>query len=391
MRDVVILSAARTPIGSFSGSLASIPAPRLGAVAIGEALRRAKVEPGRVDEVLMGNVVSAGLGQAPARQAAIYAGIPEQVGATTVNKVCGSGLKAILLGAQAIQVGAADCIVAGGMESMSGSPYLLPKARSGYRMGHAELVDSMILDGLWDVYSNLSMGACGELCAAKFGLTREQQDAYAAQSYSRTWAAQKAGKFKAEIVPVEVAGKGGTTLVEEDEDPKRGNLEKLPRLKPAFKADGTITAGNAPSVNDGAAALVLMAADRAAALGLTPLARIGAAGHYATAPEWFTVTPGHAILDALKKAGLKPGEIDLYEINEAFAAVALAAIQVAGLDPARVNVHGGAVALGHPIGATGARLVVTLLHALQDRGGRRGVAALCLGGGEGMALVIERV
>ncbi len=391
MRDVVILSAARTPIGSFSGSLASIPAPRLGAVAIGEALRRAKVEPGRVDEVLMGNVVSAGLGQAPARQAAIYAGIPESVGATTVNKVCGSGMKAILLGAHAIQVGAADCIVAGGMESMSGTPYLLPKARTGYRMGHAELVDSMILDGLWDVYSNLSMGVCGEMCAAKFGLTREQQDTYAAQSYSRTWAAQKAGKFKAEIVPVEVAGKGGTTLVEEDEDPKRGNLEKLPRLKPAFKADGTITAGNAPSVNDGAAALVLMAADRAAALGLTPLARIGAAGHYATAPEWFTVTPGHAILDALKRAALKPADIDLYEINEAFAAVALAAIQVAGLDPTRVNVHGGAVALGHPIGATGARLVVTLLHALQDRGGRRGVAALCLGGGEGMALVIERV
>jgi acetyl-CoA C-acetyltransferase len=391
VRDVVILSAARTPIGSFSGSLASIPAPRLGAVAIGEALRRAKVEPGRVDEVLMGNVVSAGLGQAPARQAAIYAGIPESVGATTVNKVCGSGLKAILLGAHAIQVGAADCIVAGGMESMSGTPYLLPKARTGYRMGHAELVDSMILDGLWDVFSNLSMGVCGEMCAAKFGLTREQQDAYAAQSYSRTWAAQKAGKFKAEIVPVEVAGKGGTTLVEEDEDPKRGNLEKLPRLKPAFKADGTITAGNAPSVNDGAAALVLMAADRAAALGHTPLARIGAAGHYATAPEWFTVTPGHAILDALKRAALKPADIDLYEINEAFAAVALGAIQVAGLDPTRVNVHGGAVALGHPIGATGARLVVTLLHALQDRGGRRGVAALCLGGGEGMALVIERV
>ena len=391
MRDVVILSAARTPIGSFSGSLASIPAPRLGAVAIGEALRRAKVEPGRVDEVLMGNVVSAGLGQAPARQAAIYAGIPESVGATTVNKVCGSGMKAILLGAHAIQVGAADCIVAGGMESMSGTPYLLPKARTGYRMGHAELVDSMILDGLWDVYSNLSMGVCGEMCATKFGLTREQQDAYAAQSYSRTWAAQKAGKFKAEIVPVEVAGKGGTILVEEDEDPKRGNLEKLPRLKPAFKADGTITAGNAPSVNDGAAALVLMAADRAAALGLTPLARIGTAGHYATAPEWFTVTPGHAILDALKRAALKPADIDLYEINEAFAAVALAAIQVAGLDPTRVNVHGGAVALGHPIGATGARLVVTLLHALQDRGGRRGVAALCLGGGEGMALVIERV
>ncbi|MBI3006858.1 MAG: acetyl-CoA C-acyltransferase [candidate division NC10 bacterium] len=391
MRDVVILSAARTPIGSFSGSLASIPAPRLGAVTIGEALRRAKVEPGRVDEVLMGNVVSAGLGQAPARQAAIYAGVPEHVGATTVNKVCGSGLKAILLGAQAIQVGAADCIVAGGMESMSGAPYLLPKARTGYRMGHAELVDSMILDGLWDVYSNLSMGACGEMCAAKFGLTREEQDAYAAQSYSRTWAAQKAGKFKAEIVPVAVAGKGGTTLVEEDEDPKRGNLEKLPKLKPAFKPDGTITAGNAPSVNDGAAALVLMAADRAAALGLTPLARIGAAGHYATAPEWFTVTPGHAILDALKKAGLKPADVDLYEVNEAFAAVALAAIQVAGLDPVRVNVHGGAVALGHPIGATGARLVVTLLHALQDRGGRRGIAALCLGGGEGMALVIERV
>ncbi len=391
MRDVVILSAARTPIGSFNGSLASIPAPRLGAVAIGEALRRARVEPGRIDEVLMGNVVSAGLGQAPARQAAIYAGIPESVGATTVNKVCGSGMKAILLGAQAIQVGAADCIVAGGMESMSGAPYLLPKARSGYRMGHAELVDSMILDGLWDVYSNLSMGACGEMCAAKFGLTREQQDAYAAQSYTRTWAAQKAGKFKAEIVPVEVAGKAGTTLVEEDEDPKRGNLEKLPKLKPAFKPDGTITAGNAPSVNDGAAALVLMAADRAAALGLTPLARIGAAGHYATAPEWFTVTPGHAILDALKKAGLKPVDMDLYEINEAFAGVALAAMQVAGLDSARVNVHGGAVALGHPIGATGARLVVTLLHALQDRGGRRGIAALCLGGGEGMALVIERV
>jgi acetyl-CoA C-acetyltransferase len=391
VRDAVILSGARTPIGSFNGSLASVPAPRLGAAAIGEALRRAKVEPGRVDEVLMGNVVSAGVGQAPARQAAIFAGIPETVGATTVNKVCGSGLKAILLGAQAIQVGAADCIVAGGMESMSGAPYLLPKARAGYRMGHAELVDSMILDGLWDVYSNLSMGACGELCAAKFGLTREQQDAYAAQSYTRTWAAQKAGKFKAEIVPVEVAGKTGTTLVEEDEDPKRGNLEKLPKLKPVFKADGTITAGNAPSVNDGAAAVVLMAADRAAALGLTPLARIAEVGHNATAPEWFTITPGYAIRDALRKAGRKPEDIDLYEVNEAFAAVALAAIQVAGLDPARVNVNGGAVALGHPIGATGARLVVTLLHALQDRGGRRGVAALCLGGGEGMAVIIERV
>ncbi|MGH7360959.1 MAG: thiolase family protein, partial [Candidatus Methylomirabilales bacterium] len=300
------------------------------------------------------------------------------------------GMNAILLGAQAIQVGAADCIVAGGMESMSGTPYLLPKARSGYRMGHAELVDSMILDGLWDVYSNLSMGACGELCAAKFGFTREQQDAYAAESYTRAWAAQKAGKFKAEIVPVEVAGKGRATLVEEDEDPKRGNLEKLPKLKPAFKPDGTITAGNAPSVNDGAAALVLMAADRAAALGLTPLARIVAAGHHATAPEWFTVTTGHAILDALKKASLKPADIDLYEINEAFAAVALAAMQVVGVEHARVNVHGGAVALGHPIGATGARLVATLLHALQDRGGHRGVAALCLGGGEGMALVIEQ-
>lgn len=391
MRDVVILGAARTPIGSFMGSLAAIPAPRLGALAIAEALRRAKVEPGRVDEVLMGNVVSAGLGQAPARQASIYAGVPETVGATTVNKVCGSGMKAVLLGAHAIQVGTADCIVAGGMESMSGTPYLLPKARSGYRMGHAELVDSMILDGLWDVYSNLSMGACGEMCAAKFSLTREQQDAYAAQSYTRTWAAQKAGKFKAEIVPVEVAAKGGTTLVEEDEDPKRGNLEKLPKLKPAFKPDGTITAGNAPSVNDGAAALVLMAADRAAALGLTPLARIVGEGRYATAPEWFTVTPGHAILDALKKARLKATDIDLYEVNEAFAAVALAAIQVAGLDPARVNVNGGAVALGHPIGATGARLIVTLLHALQDRGGRRGLASLCLGGGEGMALIIERV
>ena len=390
MRGVVILSGARTPIGSFNGILASVPAPRLGAVAIGEALRRAKVEPGRVDEVLMGNVVSAGLGQAPARQAAIFAGIPESVGATTVNKVCGSGMKTILMGAQAIQVGAADCIVAGGMESMSGSPYLLPKARAGYRMGHAELVDSMIRDGLWDVYTNLSMGACGEMCAEKFGFSREQQDAYAAESYKRTWAAQKAGKFKGEIVPVEVPEKTGPILVEEDEDPRRGNLEKLPKLKPAFKPDGTITAGNAPSVNDGAAALVLMAADRAAALGLAPLAQIVAGGHYATAPEWFTVTPGHAILDALKKAGLTPGDIDLYEINEAFAAVALGAIRVAGLDPARVNVHGGAIALGHPIGATGARLVITLLHALQDRGGRRGVAALCLGGGEGMALVIER-
>lgn len=248
MRDVVILSGARTPIGSFLGSLASIPAPRLAAVAIREALSRAKAEPRQVDEVLMGNVVSAGLGQAPARQAAIFAGIPESVGATTVNKVCGSGMKAILMGAQAIQVGAADCIVAGGMESMSGSPYLLPKARTGYRMGHAELVDSMILDGLWDVYSGLSMGACGEMCAAKFGLTREEQDAYAAQSYTRTWAAQKAGKFKGEIVPVEVPGKTGTTLFEEDEDPKRGNLEKLPRLKPAFKPDGTITAGDRKSV-----------------------------------------------------------------------------------------------------------------------------------------------
>lgn len=390
MRDVVIIGGARTPIGSFQGELASISAPKLGAVAIKAALSRAGVAGDAVGEVYMGCVLPAGQGQAPARQASIGAGVPPSVGAVTLNKVCGSGLKAVVMGANAIAVGEHDVVVAGGMESMSNAPFLLPKAREGLRLGHAQVIDSLIADGLWDAYGNVHMGDCGELCAREKNVTRKDQDDFAAESYRRSLKAQADGKFRGEIAPVEVpARKGPPRVVSEDEEPKRGDIEKLSTLRPAFQKDGTITAGNASSINDGAAALVLTAAETAAARGWKPLARIvGSAGH-AQAPEWFTTAPAGAIENLLKKVGWKVADVDLWEINEAFAVVSVINNRMLGLDPARVNIWGGAVSLGHPIGASGARVLVTLLAALRDTGKRRGVASLCIGGGEGIALAVE--
>ena len=393
MKDVVIVSAARTPIGSFQGALASLSAPKLGAIAIKEALARAGIAGdarGGIGEVYLGCVLAAGIGQAPARQASIGAGIPSSVGAVTINKVCGSGLKAVVFGANAIANGEHEVVVAGGMESMSNAPYLLPKAREGYRLGHAQVIDSMINDGLWDVYGSVHMGDCAELCAKEKGITRADQDAFAAESYRRALRAQAEGKFKGEIVPVEIAQrKGPPTVVAEDEEPGRGDVAKLSALRPAFQKEGTVTAGNASSINDGAAALVLAGADTAAARGWKPLARIVAVGGHAQAPEWFTTAPAGAIERMLARAGWKKDDVDLWEINEAFAVVSIANNKMLGLDPARVNVWGGAVALGHPIGASGARVLVTLLSALRDAGKRRGVASLCIGGGEGIALAVE--
>jgi len=390
MRDVLIVAGARTPIGAFQGELAPLPATQLGALAIRAALERARVPGDAVGEVYMGCVLPAGQGQAPARQASMRAGIPSSVGAVTLNKVCGSGLKAVVLGGNAIAVGEHDLVVAGGMESMTNAPYLIPKAREGLRLGHAQLIDSMIHDGLWDAYGNVHMGECGELCAREHKITRADQDAYAAESYRRAQQAEAQGKFRAEIVPVEVPQrKGPPRLVSSDEGPRRGDADKLAGLRPSFQKDGTITAGNASSINDGAAALVLAGADVVAARGLTPLARIvGSAGH-AQAPEWFTTAPSGAIGRLLEKIGWRVADVDLWEINEAFAVVSLVNNRMLGLDPARVNVWGGAVALGHPIGASGARLLVTLIHALRDAGKRRGVASLCIGGGEAIALAVE--
>ncbi len=390
MRDVVIVSGARTPIGSFQGSLASLSAPKLGAIAIRAALERAGVPGDAVGEAYMGCVLQAGQGQAPARQASFGAGVPASVGAVTVNKMCGSGLKAVVLGGNAIATGEHDVVVAGGMESMTNAPFVLPKVREGLRLGHAQVIDSLIQDGLWDPYKNVHMGDCAELCAKEKGVTRQDQDAFAAESYRRALTAQKAGKFRGEIAAVEVAQrKGPPTIVDSDEEPGRGDVEKLASLRPAFQKDGTITAGNASSINDGAAALVLAGADVAAKHGWKPLARIvGSAGH-AQAPEWFTTAPAGAIEKLLARVGWKTGDVDLWEINEAFAVVSIANNQLLGLDPARVNVWGGAVALGHPIGASGARVLVTLLAALRDAGKKRGVASLCIGGGEGIALAVE--
>jgi len=392
MREVVILGSARTPIGSFQGALAPLAAPRLGAIAIKEAVLRAGIAPATVGEVYMGCVLPAGLGQAPARQASIGAGIPDSVGAVTINKVCGSGLKAVVFGANAIATGDHDVVVAGGMESMTNAPYLLPKAREGLRLGHAQVIDSMITDGLWDAYKNVHMGECAELCAREKAITRADQDAFAAESYRRALRAQAEGKFKAEIAGVEVPQrKGAAVLVTDDEEPRRGDLEKLGALRPAFQKDGTVTAGNASSINDGAAALVLAGSDVASARKLRPVARIVGAAVHAQAPEWFTTAPAGAIEKLLARVGWKKSDVDLWEINEAFAVVSLANNRMLDLDPTRVNVWGGAVALGHPIGASGARILVTLLSALRDAGKRRGVASLCIGGGEGIALAVELV
>jgi acetyl-CoA C-acetyltransferase len=392
MREVWIVGAARTPIGSFLGELASFSAPALGGIAIKAALERSGVPADAVGEVYMGNVLTAGVGQAPARQAALAAGLPKSVPCTTVGKVCGSGLKAVILGVQAILSGDTDVVVAGGQESMSQSPYVLPKARDGFKMGHQQLVDSMIHDGLWDVYNQVHMGNCAEICAKERKITREQQDAFATESYKRALAATKDGRFKAEIVPVEVAQKKGPAkLVAEDEEPKRGDIEKLAGLRPAFQKDGTVTAGNASSINDGAAAIVLVEASLAKARGWKPLAKIVSWGQFAQAPEHFTTAPAGAIANALSKAGWKAADVDLWEVNEAFSVVSLANNDLVGLDAAKVNVNGGAVALGHPIGASGARILATLVHAMAARGAKRGGASLCIGGGEGIALLVEKV
>ncbi|MEM9461188.1 MAG: acetyl-CoA C-acetyltransferase [Myxococcota bacterium] len=390
-REVVIVSAARTPIGSFGGALSTVSAPQLGAVAIKAALQRAGVDAADVGEVLMGCVLPAGIGQAPARQAAKAAGVPDEVGAVTINKVCGSGLKTVMLAAQMIKAGDAEILVAGGMENMSRAPYYLPKARTGYRMGHGELVDGMIHDGLWDPYNNFHMGKAGELCAAERKIDRERQDAFAAQSYRRAQASIKEGLFAEEIVPVEVPQrKGDPVVVSQDEEPGRGNIDKLPKLRSAFQKDGTITAGNAPSVNDGAAAVVVMSKDEAQKRGLTPLATITGYAGAAQAPEWFTTAPAKAMKVLLDKTGHKVEDVDLWEVNEAFSAVALANGDELGIPEDRLNVRGGAVALGHPIGCSGTRVLVTLLHAMKQTDVKRGVASLCLGGGEAVALMVER-
>ncbi len=387
----VIVSAARTPMGSFNGSYSSIPATKLGSLAIAEAVKRIQLPGDRIDEALMGCVLSAGLGQAPARQAAVGAGLPHSVGAVTVNKVCGSSLQAVMMATRAIALGEAKVMVAGGMENMTRAPYLLEKARQGYRLGHGELTDSVIKDGLWDVYNQFHMGNAGELCAAKYRLSRQEVDDFALESYSRARDAIARGAFKKEIVPVEVPQKkGAPALISDDEEPNRVDLSKLRQLKPVFQDEGVLTVGNSPSCNDGAAALVVMAEEEAVRLGLAPMARIVSYAGAALAPEWFTIAPVDAIRRLLKQTGLSVNDIDLFEINEAFSAVSLAINRELGLDPKKVNVNGGAVALGHPIGATGARILTTLLYAMEERDLRRGLAALCIGGGEALALMVER-
>jgi acetyl-CoA C-acetyltransferase len=388
---VYIVGASRTPIGAFLGALSPVAAPRLGATAIEAALQRAKVAPDQVGEVFMGNVLTAGIGQAPARQAAIFGGLPKSVPATTVGKVCGSGLQAVIFGAKAIALGDAEIVVAGGMESMSNVPYYLPQARGGYRMGNGTIVDGMIHDGLWDPYGNFHMGNAGETCAKKYEFSREAQDEYAKESFRRALSAQREGLFDAEIVPVSVPQKkGDAVVVKLDEGPPAGKPEKLASLKPAFQKDGTITAANASSINDGASALVLASEKAVREHKLEPLARIAGYGGAAQEPEWFTTAPAAAIQNTLGRLGLTTGEIDLYEINEAFAVVSMAVSKLCDLDPQRVNVRGGAVALGHPIGASGARILTTLLHTMKDQGKKRGLATLCIGGGEALALVVER-
>ncbi len=391
-REVIIAGACRTPIGAFQGALASVPAPVLGSIVVKEAVQRAGLDPKKIDEVIMGCVLPAGVGQAPARQAAIKAGLPVDVTCMTINKVCGSGLKAVMLAAQAIMLGDADIIVAGGMESMSNTPYLLDKARDGYRLGHGELVDSMIKDGLWDVYNNFHMGNAAELCARECNIPRNAQDEFATMSYKRALAAQEKGLFAKEIVPVPLPQKKGEPIfVKEDEEPKKVNFEKMLTLRPAFDKEGTVTAANASKINDGAAAVVVMAKEVADKLGVKPQVKILSQASAAKKPEWFTTAPIDAIEKILKKSGFSLDKIDLFEINEAFAVVALAAQQQLGIPMEKLNVHGGAVALGHPIGASGCRILVTLIHALQEYKKKYGMAAICIGGGEASAVIVENV
>jgi len=391
MREVVIVSALRTPIGSFGGSLAGFSATQLGGIAIKAAVEQSGIKPEQVQEVFMGNVLSANLGQAPATQAAKFAGLPD-VPATTVNKVCASGTKAIMLAAQSIALGQNDIVVAGGMESMSNVPYYLDKARTGYRLGHGQMTDGLVKDGLWDVYNDYHMGSAAELCASTCDISRDEQDRYAISSYKRTQAAQESGKFAAEIIPVDVVDrKGNVTTINKDEEAYTVNFEKIPGLKPVFKKDGTVTAANASTLNDGAAALVLMSADKAAELGIKPLVRILSYADAQQAPEWFTTAPSKAIPLALQRAGKELNEVDFFEINEAFSVVSLANNKELGLSEAQVNVNGGAVAMGHPLGASGARIVVTLLAVLNQNNGKIGVAGICNGGGGASALVVEKL
>jgi acetyl-CoA C-acetyltransferase len=392
MEDVVIVAAVRTPVGKFQGALSSIAAPRLGAIVVREVVKRAGLDPAQIDECIMGNVLAAGLGQNPARQAALFGGLPYEVAALTINKVCGSGLKAVALAAQAIQTGNSDIVVAGGMESMSNAPYLLPQARQGYRMGNGTLVDSMVNDGLWDHYNDYHMGITAEAVATKHSISRQRQDEYARASHVKANAAWNAGYFKAEVVPVEVpARKGPPTVFSIDESIRPDvTIESLAGLRPAFKPDGTVTAGNAPGVNDAAAAVIAMSASRAKSLGLRPLVTIRAQATSGVDPKWIMLAPVTGVQKVLAKAGWSISDVDLFELNEAFAVQALGVMLELGLNQDKVNANGGAVAIGHPIGASGARVLVTLIHEMIRRDVRRGVAALCLGGGNSVAMAIER-
>jgi acetyl-CoA C-acetyltransferase len=392
--DVVIISGVRTPVGKFQGSLSDFTAPQLGAVVVREAVKRAAIDPKQVDECIMGNVVSAGLGQNPARQAAIFGGLPPEVGAMTVNKVCGSGLKAVALAAQAIQTGNSNVVVAGGMESMTNAPYLLPQARKGYRLGNGQLIDSMVHDGLWDIYNDYHMGLTGENVAEKYGITREEQDEFALNSHRKAVSAINECRFKSQIVPIELPAKkkgSAPVLFEKDESPRADTtIEILRALKPAFKKDGTVTAGNAPGVNDGAAAVVVTSAVAAKELDAKPMVRIVAQATSGVDPKWVMMAPVGAVRKIYDKTGWKNDDVDLYELNEAFSVQALGVMRELGLDPNKVNVNGGAVAIGHPIGASGARVLVTLIYEMIRRDVHRGIAALCLGGGNAVAMAVER-
>ena len=389
MKKIVITNAKRTPIGSFNGTLSSFSAAQLGSFAIKSIIEESKIDPLKIDEIIFGNVLTGGQGQAPARQAALFAGLPEKTECMTINKMCGSGLKAVMLAQQAILTGDAEVVIAGGQESMTNAPYVLPKARNGYKLGNGEILDSMIVDGLWDVYNNIHMGSCAEDCARKFSFTRQQLDDFAIHSYQKALDAQKNGKFSNEIEKVILKSKTGETVVDYDEEPGKVKFEKIPSLRPAFEKEGVITAANASSINDGAAALLVTTEEKAKELGLTPLVEIVAQSSSAKAPIEFTTAPADAISKALKRAGLTKDNINLFEINEAFAVVSLAVNLLLGLNPDKINVNGGAVALGHPIGASGARILVTLIHEMKRQNVQYGLASLCIGGGEASALIIK--
>ncbi|MGB5892781.1 MAG: acetyl-CoA C-acetyltransferase [Ignavibacteriaceae bacterium] len=389
MKKIVITSAKRTPVGSFNGALSSLSAAQLGSIVIKSLIDDTKIDVNLVDEVIMGNVLTAGQGQAPARQAAIYAGLPNKTETLTINKMCGSGLKAVMLAHQAILVGDAEVIIAGGQESMSTAPYLLDKARTGYRLGDGKIIDSMVKDGLWDVYNNIHMGSCAESCARDFNFKREELDEFTISSYKKALAAQESGKFKDEIIPVTIKSRKNEVIVENDEEPGKVKFEKIPSLRPVFENDGVVTAANASSINDGAAALMIMKEEKAKDLGLTPLVEIVAQSSAAKAPIEFTTAPADAILKVLKKANLSKDDMDIFEINEAFAVVSLAVNKLLELDASNVNVNGGAIAIGHPIGASGARILTTLIYEMKKQNSTYGLASLCIGGGEASALIVK--